>query len=157
MIPNTQSGHVTSGRDKVTVWQGVRWCNFRWFEKHLHGQQVCTWLNSVRKGQWCRGLNNRVNHTPERAQHIVFKEFSADFEGLLAKDESATIHNENLQQLAIEIFKLNFQLYKSWELVPQNFVEANSLSSFKNKIKKGIPKNWLCRLCKTSIAQVGFI
>ena len=46
---------------------------------------------------------------------------------------------------------------KIWELVPQNIKEGSSLSSFKNKVKKWIPQNCPCRLCKTYIAQVGFI
>ena len=46
---------------------------------------------------------------------------------------------------------------KIWELVPQNIKEANTLPSFKIKVKKWIPQNCSCRLCKTYIAQVGFI
>ena len=46
---------------------------------------------------------------------------------------------------------------KIWELVPQNIKEENFLSSVKNKVKKWIPQNCPCRLCKTYIAQVGFI
>ena len=37
---------------------------------------------------------------------MVYKVFSASFEDLLAKDKSVTIHNLNLQQQAIEIFKV---------------------------------------------------
>ena len=46
---------------------------------------------------------------------------------------------------------------KMWELVPQKIKEASSLSSFKNKVKKWIPQNCPCRLCKIYIVQVGFI
>ena len=52
------------------------------------------------------GLNNKINHIHERALHIVYKDFSTPFEGLLAKDKSVTIHNRNLQQLAIEVFEV---------------------------------------------------
>ena len=52
------------------------------------------------------GLNNKFNHIHERALRIVYKDFSTSFEGLLAKDKSVKILNRNLQQLAIEIFKL---------------------------------------------------
>ena len=147
------------------------------------------------------GLNNKINHIHERALRIVYKDFSTSFEGLLAKDKSVTIHNRDLQQLAIEIFKVkmgispiimkeifnfsdnnNYNLRsgthlsrpivhtiyygtesitnlgtKIWELVPQNIKEATSLSSFKNKVKKWIPQNYPCRLCKIYIAQVEFI
>ena len=53
-----------------------------------------------------RGLNKKMNHIHERALRIFYKDFSTSFEGLLAKDKSVTIHNQNLQQLAIEIFKV---------------------------------------------------
>ena len=53
-----------------------------------------------------RMFNNKVNHIHERALRIVYNNFSTPFEELLAKDKSVTIHNQNLQQLAIEIFKL---------------------------------------------------
>ena len=42
------------------------------------------------------------------------------------------------------------QKYGNWY-----YKEANSESSLKNKVKKWIPKNCPCRLCKTYI--VGFI
>ena len=53
-----------------------------------------------------RGLNNKINHIHEIALRIVYKDFSTPLEGLLAKDKSVTIHNRNLQQLAIEVFKV---------------------------------------------------
>ena len=53
-----------------------------------------------------RGLNKKVNHIYERALHIVYNDFSSCFEDLLNKDKSVTIHQPNLQQLAIEIFKV---------------------------------------------------
>ena len=43
-----------------------------------------------------KGHNNKINHIHERALRIVYKDFSTPFEGLLAKDKSATIHNQNL-------------------------------------------------------------
>ena len=53
-----------------------------------------------------RMFNNKINHIHERALRIVYNDFSTPFEELLAKDKSVTIHNQNLQQLAIEIFKV---------------------------------------------------
>ena len=55
---------------------------------------------------YSRWLNNKINHIYERALRIVYKDFSTFFEGLLAQDKSVTIHNRNLQQLAVEIFKV---------------------------------------------------
>ena len=48
-----------------------------------------------------RGFNNKINHIHERALRIVYNDYS--FEDLLNKDKSVTIHERNLQQLAIEI------------------------------------------------------
>ena len=46
---------------------------------------------------------------------------------------------------------------KIWELVPNNIKYSNSLSKFKKLIKSWKPETCPCRLCKTYIAQVGFI
>ena len=43
------------------------------------------------------------------------------------------------------------------ELAPQNIKEGNSFFSFRNKGKKSIPKNYPRCLCKTYIAQTGYI
>ena len=48
-----------------------------------------------------RGLNNKINHIHERALRIVYNDYSSTLEDLLNKDKSVTIHQRNLQQLAI--------------------------------------------------------
>ena len=48
-----------------------------------------------------RGLNNKINHIHERDLRIVYNYYSSTFEDLLNKDKSVTIHQRNLQQLAI--------------------------------------------------------
>ena len=53
-----------------------------------------------------RGLNNKINHIHERALRIVYNDCSSTFEDLVNKDKSVTIHQRNLQQFAIEIFKV---------------------------------------------------
>ena len=53
-----------------------------------------------------RGLNNKISHIHERALRIVYNDYSSSFEDLLNKDKSVTIHQRNLRQLAIEIFKV---------------------------------------------------
>ena len=50
-----------------------------------------------------RMLNNRINKIDERALRIVYKDFSSTFEQLLQKDWSFTIHERNIQALAIVI------------------------------------------------------
>ena len=46
---------------------------------------------------------------------------------------------------------------KVWELVPNSMREIQSLEIFKKEIKKWVPQNCPCRLCKTYISRVGFI
>ena len=43
-----------------------------------------------------------------------------------------------------------------WNLVPDRLKEVNSISSFKNEIKRWKPEISPCRLCKTYILRVGF-
>ena len=148
-----------------------------------------------------RALDNKINHLHERALRIVYDDYSSSFEDLLNKDKSVTIHQRNLQQLPIEIFKVktgiapiimngifsfvenntynlrsgmylsrinvHSTLYgtesignlgaKTWNLVPLPTKDLKALSTFKNQIKKWIPKDCPCRLCKVYVAQVGFL
>ena len=46
---------------------------------------------------------------------------------------------------------------KIWNLVPAHMQDLKALSTFKNQIKKWIPKDCPCRLCKVYVAQVGFL
>ena len=44
-----------------------------------------------------------------------------------------------------------------WELVPQSIRKCKTLNEFKTKIKSWYPDHCPCRLCKTYVAQLGFI
>ena len=60
---------------------------------------------------WCgmchsRKLNNRINKIHERALRIVYEESNATFEEILTKDGAVTIHERNIQMLAIEMYKV---------------------------------------------------
>ena len=46
---------------------------------------------------------------------------------------------------------------KTWELVPKEIKNSKSLQEFKKRIKAWKPVGCKCRLCKTYIAQLGFI
>ena len=48
-----------------------------------------------------RGVNNKINHLHERSLRIVYKDNISSFEDLLKKDTSFTIHQRNIQSLAI--------------------------------------------------------
>ena len=51
-------------------------------------------------------LNNRINRLHERALRIAYKDYTSSFETLLDRDKSVTIHQRNLQFLAIEMYKI---------------------------------------------------
>ena len=55
-------------------------------------------------------MNNKINHIHERALRLVYNDYSTSFESLLEKDQSFTIHERNLQSLAIEMFKLKNEI-----------------------------------------------
>ena len=73
-----------------------------------------------------RGLNNKINHIQERALGIVHDEYSSSFEDLLNKDKSVTIHQRNLQQLTIEIFKVKIGIAPIIMNEIFTFVESNT-------------------------------
>ena len=52
---------------------------------------------------------------------------------------------------------IRFRGPKTWDIVPENIKEAESLSEFKQKIKTWKPIDCKCRLCKTFIPELGFI
>ena len=54
----------------------------------------------------CRTTNNKMNKLHERALRLIYKDKSLTFEQLLEKDQSFTIHERNIQKLAIEMYKV---------------------------------------------------
>ena len=46
---------------------------------------------------------------------------------------------------------------KIWDLLPEEIKNASSLSVFKTKIQKWIPKKCPCKLCQTYVKNIGFI
>ena len=53
-----------------------------------------------------RLLNNRINKIHERALRIVYGDITSSFEELLNRDNSVTVHERNIQVLAIEVFRV---------------------------------------------------
>ena len=57
-----------------------------------------------------KGHNNKISHIHNRALRIVHDDYNCSFVDLLNKDKSVTIHQRNLQQLAIEVFKVKIRI-----------------------------------------------
>ena len=148
-----------------------------------------------------RALNNKINRLHERCLRIIYNDKLSNFEELLVKDNSVSIHHNNIHTLAIEmykvannispeimkdVFKLREETYynlrhttefvtnqinsvyhgsesasylgpKIWEQIPNAIKNKDSLIGFKKEIKKWIPLNCPCRICKTFIPNLGFI
>ena len=52
-----------------------------------------------------RGINDRINRLHERALRLAYNDQKSSFDELLHNDKSYTIHQRNIQTLALEIFK----------------------------------------------------
>ena len=50
-----------------------------------------------------RATNNRISKTHERTLRIVYRDTESSFDELLAKDNSVSVHQRNLQLLMIAI------------------------------------------------------
>ena len=48
---------------------------------------------------------NKNNRLHEIVSRIVYSDYTSSFQGLLNKDNSFSIHERNIQSLAIEIYK----------------------------------------------------
>ena len=52
-----------------------------------------------------RTINNKINRLHERALRLVYSDYNSNFDELLKKNESCSIHDRNVQTLAIKICK----------------------------------------------------
>ena len=53
-----------------------------------------------------RFLNHKINRLHERYLRIIYSDKKSSFDELLDKDESVSIHQQNMQKLGIEMFKV---------------------------------------------------
>ena len=53
-----------------------------------------------------RAMNARINKLQERSLRILYRDDESTFEELLVKDNSITVHDQNIKLLALEMFKV---------------------------------------------------
>ena len=89
-----------------------------------------------------RTLNNKINRIHERALRTVYSDYNSSFNELLDKDGSFTIHQRNVQSLAIEIYEylhglspaiLN-EVFKVNKTIPYDLRMRNELYARNRKI-----------------------
>ena len=69
------------------------------FFKSQFSYSPLTWMMDSRK------LNNKINRLHERCLRVTYDGLSS-FEELLERDNSVSVHNRNIQCLAIELYKV---------------------------------------------------
>ena len=60
-----------------------------------------------------RSLYNKINKLHELSLRILYKDDCSTFEQLLAKDESVTMHDRNVQKLVIEMYKVKHNISRA--------------------------------------------
>ena len=58
--------------------------------------------------QHTRSLNNKINKLQERSLLIVYEDYTSSFDNLLKKDKNKTIHQKNIEKLAIQMYKIKY-------------------------------------------------
>ena len=81
-----------------------------------------------------RNVNNKMNKIHESALRIAFKDTSSNFEELLTKAASVTIHQRNLQLLTTEIYKTKHDLNPKF--MGEIFVEKNISYGMRSRYHK---------------------
>ena len=56
--------------------------------------------------QHTRSLNNKINKLQERSLRIVYEDYTSSFDNLLKKYKNKTIHQKNIEKLAIQMYKI---------------------------------------------------
>ena len=70
-----------------------------------------------------RTMNNKINRIHERSLRLVYSDYSSNFDELLRRDGSFSIHDKNIQTLAIDIYKFFHGLFPT---IMKNIFQVNT-------------------------------
>ena len=73
------------------------------------------------------------------------------------RSESNHFTRRNVKTTYYGLLSIKYLAPQIWEPVPQSIRKCKVLNELKTKIKSWYPDHCLCRLCKTYVAQLGFI
>ena len=73
-----------------------------------------------------RSLNHKINRLHERCLRIIYSDKNSSSDELLDKDESVSIHHQNIEKLGIDLFKV---------LDGENLQIVNEISQFQKGMR----------------------
>ena len=85
-----------------------------------------------------RKLNNKINKLHERALRLVYKNENLNFHELLDLDNSVSVHQKNLQRLAIEMYKVKNRIAPKH--MQNLFEERNITNNLRSQATWIVPK-----------------
>ena len=71
--------------------------------------------------------------------------------------ENNFLERRRVKSVRYSTKSISFLAPKIWEILPNEIKDSDTLQIFKAKIKKWLPVECPCRLCKVYLPQVGFI
>ena len=109
---------------------------------------------------YSRRVNDKINHLHELSLRIVYKDNYSSYVDLLAKDKSFTMHQRNVQPLAIELFKVKRNLsnvimcniLKTRTLTYNLRSQTDFMRDCVNTRRYGLNS-----LCRTYLQNLGFV
>ena len=93
-----------------------------------------------------RKLNSRINKLHERALRAVYKDDELTSMQLLQKDNSFTIHERNLQKLAILMYQVKHKLCP--KPVQDIFIQSNNVPALRTRDEDGA-EHWVLPKVRT--------
>ena len=128
-----------------------------------------------------KSINKNINVLHERALRLIIFDHLSNFKELIERDNSVSIHQIDIQALAIIMHKVvnnvaptilselffftnvSYDLRRSHfipkirNIVPEEMKQKSSLLAFKREIKQWVPNNCPCRICKNYLTNIGLI
>ena len=87
---------------------------------------------------------------------IMVETFKTTDNAYNLRNNSVFLQN-NIRTVHFGSQSLTYLAPKIWNIIPKKLREIDNVTEFKNKIKRWIPENCPCRICKTFIPRLGFI